>query len=135
MYVSILPIMGGNFVQKGIDIVLQPFINIILVACIIAVALAVLVTILIEHKKQVKLQKEADAAIGDLDTKLQLSQAAMESLKTGTDSQLKLKDELISQMARNYEKNLEDTAPATRRHSSRRQRASRQSSPPRRKSS
>lgn len=108
MYVSILPIMGGNFVQKGIDIVLQPFINIILVACIIAVALAVLVTILIEHKKQVKLQKEADAAIGDLDTKLQLSQAAMESLKTGTDSQLKLKDELISQMARNYEKNLED---------------------------
>ena len=108
MYVAILPIMGGNFVQKGIDTVLQPFINIILVACIIAVALAVLVTVLIERSKRVKIQKEADASINDLGTRLQLSQAAMESLKTGTDSQLKLKDELIGQMARNYEKNLED---------------------------
>ena len=104
----ILPMMGGNFVQKGIDTVLQPFINIIIIACLIAVALAVLVTVLIEHNKQVRLQKEADATIGDLGTKLQLSQAAMESLKTGTDAQIKLKDELIGQMSRNYEKNLED---------------------------
>ena len=108
MYVTILPIIGGTFVQKGIDTVLQPFIKFIVAAILIAVAIAVLVTILIERSKRARIQKEADASINDLGTKLQLSQAAIESLRTGTDAQLKLKDELIGQMARNYEKNLDD---------------------------
>ena len=87
---------------------LQPILKFIVAAILIAVAIAVLVTILIERSKRHKIQKEADASINDLGTKLQLSQAALENQRTSTEQQLKTKDELFAQMAKNYEKNLDD---------------------------
>ena len=94
--------------QKGVETVLQPILKFIVAAILVAVAIAVLVTILIERSKRHKIQKEADASINDLGTKLQLSQAALESQRTSTEQQLKTKDELFAQMAKNYEKNLDD---------------------------
>ncbi|MBP5505003.1 MAG: DNA recombination protein RmuC [Bacteroidales bacterium] len=99
---------GGNLVQKGVDAVIMPFIRIIVIAALVAVAIAVLITMLVERGKREKLQKEADASINDLDSKLKLSQAALEGVRTSTEQQIKVKDELIAQMARNYEKNLDD---------------------------
>ncbi len=96
------------FVQKGIGLVLQPLIKFIVAAILIAVAIAVLITVLIERSKRHKIQKEADASINDLGTKLQLSQAALESTRASAEGQLKTKDELLAQMTRNYEKNLDD---------------------------
>ena len=94
--------------QKGVETVLQPILKFIVAAILVAVAIAVLVTILIERGKRHKIQKEADASINDLGTKLQLSQAALESQRSSTEQQLKTKDELFAQMAKNYEKNLDD---------------------------
>lgn len=81
--------------------------KIIVISCIAALV-AVLVTVLIERNKRSRLQQAADSIQNELKNKLQLSQAETASLRTSTDQQLKVKDELIAQMARNYEKNLED---------------------------
>ena len=108
MSVVLLFSIGGNLVQKGIDTILQPIINIIVFSCLAAVAIAVLVTVLIARSKRASAQREADAIQNELKNKLQLSQAETASLRTSTEQQLKVKDELIAQMARNYEKNIED---------------------------
>ena len=108
MLTPIILSLGGNLVQKGIDSVLQPVLKFIVAAILIAVAIAVLVTILIERGKRTKLQKEADASINELGTKLKLSQAELEHTRAGAEQQIKAKDELLAQMARNYEKNLDD---------------------------
>ena len=108
MFLTVILSIGGNLVQKGVDAVLQPLINIIIFSCVAAVAIAVLVTVLIERGKRVKMQQEAESAKNDLKGQLQLSQAEAAGLRSSTEHQLKLKDELIAQMARNYEKNLED---------------------------
>ncbi|MBO4742750.1 MAG: hypothetical protein J5533_03850, partial [Bacteroidales bacterium] len=108
MSIALLLSIGGNLVQKGIDTVLQPIINTIIFSCLAVVAVAVLVTVLIARNRRVNMQREADALQNELKGKLQLSQAETASLRTSTDQQLKVKDELIAQMARNYEKNLED---------------------------
>lgn len=108
MFLTVILSIGGNLVQKGVDAVLQPLINIIIFSCVAAVAIAVLVTVLIERGKRVKMQQEAEAAKNDLKGQLQLSQAEVAGLRSSTEHQIKLKDELIAQMARNYEKNLED---------------------------
>ncbi|MBO7584653.1 MAG: DNA recombination protein RmuC, partial [Bacteroidales bacterium] len=108
MLTPIILSLGGNLVQKGIDSVLQPVLKFIVAAILIAVAIAVLVTILIERGKRSKIQKEADASINELGTKLKLSQAELEHTRAGAEQQIKAKDELLAQMARNYEKNLDD---------------------------
>ncbi|MBQ7254486.1 MAG: DNA recombination protein RmuC [Bacteroidales bacterium] len=108
MSVVLLFSIGGNLVPKGIDTVSQPIINIIVFSCLAAVAIAVLVTVLIARSRRASAQREADALQNELKNKLQLSQAETASLRTSTEQQLKVKDELIAQMARNYEKNLED---------------------------
>ena len=84
--------MGGNLLQKGVETVLQPIIKFIVAAILIAVAIAVLVTVLSERGMRHKIQKEADASINDLGTKLQLSQAALESQRTSAEQQLKTKE-------------------------------------------
>ncbi len=108
MYAAILLSIGGTLLQKGVETVIQPIIKFVVAAIVIAVAIAILVTILIERGKRVKIQKEADAAISDLGTRLQLSQAALEHTRGSAEQQIKVKDELIAQMSRNYEKNLDD---------------------------
>jgi DNA recombination protein RmuC len=108
MWACILLSIGKTFVKESVDLVLAPFIKFIVIAVVIAVALAVLITVLVARGKRIKLQKEADGTINDLNTKLQLSQAELSGLRISTEQQLKVKDELISQMAKNYEKNLDD---------------------------
>jgi len=108
MWATILYSLGGTIAKNSINMVLEPFIKFIVIAVLIIVALAVLITVLIARGKRVKLQKEADSTINDLSTKLQLEKAAYENLKQGTDQQIKLKDDLLEQIKKNYEKNLED---------------------------
>ena len=108
MWATILLSVGGTFVKNSVGMVLRPFIKFIVLALVIAVALAVLVTVLIARSKREKLRKEADDTINDLNTRLQLGQASLESLRASSEQQLRGKDELIAQMARNYEKNLDD---------------------------
>ena len=90
------------------DSLLHPGTIIILAAILIAVAISVLVTVLIERGKRARLQKEADSSIHNLGTKLQLSQAAMENLRSSTQQQMQGKDDLIAQLKENYQKSLDD---------------------------
>ena len=108
MCVTFLYTLGDTLVKNSIGMVLRPFIKFIVIAILIAVALAVLITVLIARSKREKIQKEAEGRIHDLNTQLQLGQASLTNLKTTTDEQLRLKDELMAQMTKNYDKNLEE---------------------------
>ena len=79
---------------------------ILAVAC--AAAIAVAVTAAIARIKRARVQSAADSSISEINTSLQLSEAALANEQENTSRQIAAKDELIAQLKENYEKTITD---------------------------